>query len=107
MKTFWILLFAIVIFSCKRKPDTTQNNSDVPEVTTYSYKVAGLSDSIVADSVWKIMFVYSGVEQLVLDNKDSLLVFTVSSSFDDLAELEEEIEKRGAKILEKLNNPAQ
>lgn len=98
MKIFWIILFALVLVSCKQNNDAPKST----ELITHSYKVGGLNDSIIADSVWKIMFVYPEIEQLAIDNKDSMLVLTVNSTFNEIAKLENEIEKRGAKILEKI-----
>ncbi len=102
MKVFWTLIFAIALFSCKQKNDTPKLEANMAEFITHTYKLDGLNDSIISDSVWKIMFVYPEIEQLAMDNKDSMLVLTVSSTFNDIAKIENEIEKRGARILEKI-----
>lgn len=103
MKTIRILLLVIIIAACKQNTEQQNINTDLKGATTYTYKVSGLDDSVTADSVWKIMFVYPEIESIVLDNKDSLVVIKTGTDFKNVSELEAEIEKRGASILKKLN----
>lgn len=104
-KIILALSLSLFITACGTgKPKAVDNIIEKETVfQMHSYKVAGLSDTVVVDSVWKLMFSFNGIEELVMDKKDSVVSFKVDSALVNLQALEQEVEQRGAKILEKLN----
>lgn len=57
-----------------------------------------MEDSLVADSLWKMIFTIEGIDQIILQKEDSLLVVRCSSELsEDL--LEAEIQRRGASLI--------
>jgi hypothetical protein len=94
-------IFIIVCGACKsgnKKPWKTMiKEKDGKE--TYFYKVDGLQDSIVSDSIWKIIFQFQGVDKLVLSKSDSSAVFTIDPKSINGDAIAKEITKRGGKLL--------
>jgi hypothetical protein len=66
---------------------------------TYFFKVDGLQDSIVSDSIWKMIFQQEGIDKLILSKTDSSAVFTVDPKLIKGEVIAKEIEKRGGKVL--------
>jgi PBP1b-binding outer membrane lipoprotein LpoB len=100
------VIFSITLFivACStNKKDSETNDNKTPEVdknlVTYKYKVVGLQDSIVSDSIWRIIFQVDGIDKLVLSKDDSMAVFTVDPELVDESELEQEIASRGGVVL--------
>ena len=86
--------------SCKQK--TNQKETVIQEkegLITYKYKVVGLEDSVISDSIWRIIFQVEGIEKMVLSQDDSTAVFTVDPALVSNDYLMEEIEKRGGLLL--------
>lgn len=79
----------------KRKPVAVQQDG----METYLFKVNGLQDSIVSDSIWKMIFQLQGVEKLVISKSDSSAAFTVNPKNLNGEVLAVEIEKRGGIVL--------
>jgi len=78
-----------------RKPIAVQKDG----METFLFKVNGLQDSIVSDSIWKMIFQLQGVEKLVISKSDSSAAFTVNPKNLNGEMLAAEIEKRGGKVL--------
>jgi hypothetical protein len=81
--------------AAKRKPVAVQKDG----LETFYFKVDGLQDSIVSDSIWKIIFQLQGVEKLVITKSDSSAAFTINPKNLNGEALAVEIEKRGGKVL--------
>ncbi len=103
MKKLGLLFIAIGIIlfsSCKQK--TNQSETIIKEkegLVSYKYKVVGLEDSIISDSIWRIIFQVEGIEKMILSQDDSTAVFTVEPELVNNELLMEEIEKRGGKLV--------
>jgi hypothetical protein len=103
MKKLGILLLTLGIMlasSCKQK--TSQKETVIQEkegLITYKYKVVGLEDSVISDSIWRIIFQVEGIEKMVLSQDDSTALFTVDPALVSNDNLMEEIEKRGGLLL--------
>jgi hypothetical protein len=78
-----------------RKPISVQNDGK----ETYFYKVDGLQDSIISDSIWKMIFQKEGIDKLILSKTDSSAVFTIDPKLIDGKVVAKEIENRGGKVL--------
>jgi hypothetical protein len=78
-----------------RKPISVQKDG----LQTFLFKVDGLQDSIVSDSIWKMILQLQGVEKLIILKKDSTVAFTVNPKNQNGEALAVEIEKRGGKVL--------
>lgn len=103
-KIFFVLLIAIWAIACTGKkskdvngaPDTDQ----AKEMVTYKYKIDGLQDSAISDSIWRIIFQVEGVDKLILSKSDSSAVFTVDPNMVDNQLLKTEIKKRGGVVID-------
>lgn len=93
MKKFCILLALSLALicgtSCKKRS----------RMETYKFKVEGLQDSLLSDTIWKMIFQVQGIDKLIISKSDSTVVFTANDSLVDGKQLKAEIEKRGGKIL--------
>jgi hypothetical protein len=99
-KLFYILFIAIWAIACTGKK--TENNTaadQAAEMVTYKYKVSGLQDSIIADSVWRIIFQVEGVDKLIISKSDCTASFTVDPKLVDSELLVKEITKKGGVVL--------
>ena len=106
MKKFWILLIlTVMIAACSgSKKDkspakdevTSEQNADL---VTYKYKIDGLQDTIIADSIWRIIFQVEGIDKLVISRDDSMAVFTVDPELVNNELLRNEITRRGGVLL--------
>jgi len=104
MKKIVIVLMVLAAFaSCKVTSKDNAASGETLEVregiVTYRFKVAGLNDSLVNDSIWKIIFQVEGVSESVISDKDSTAVFTVDPALVSNELLRREIEKRGGRLL--------
>ena len=100
-----ILLVAIWAVACNSKksnqPVETPMTTDQDKgLVTYKYKVVGLQDSVVSDSIWKIIFQLNGVDKLILSKNDSSAVFTVDPKLISSDSLKGEIARRGGVVVE-------
>ena len=103
MKQFGILLVLVLtIIACSgNKKKTSQPSDAMPKnnLVSYKYKVAGVQDSIIADSVWKMIFRVDGIDKLVISRADCTVVFTVDPELVTSDSLKREIDRRGGKVL--------
>ncbi len=103
MKQIGILLvLAIVISACSgNKQKKTQPADMAPEsgFVSYKYKVDGVQDSVIADSVWKMIFIINGIDKLVISRADCTVVFSVDPELVSSDSLKNEIGRRGGEIL--------
>ena len=103
MKRIGILLVLVIaIMACSgNKKKTTQPTDAAPEsgFVSYKYKVAGVQDSVIADSVWKMIFMINGIDKLVISRADCTVVFTVDPELVSSDSLRNEIGKRGGEVL--------
>jgi hypothetical protein len=100
-KLLFILSFTAFLFACSgAKKDKKTEREEIPsdvskEFVTYSFKVDGLQDSVISDSIWRIIFQVDGIDKLVLSRDDSMAIFTVDPELVENSMLEEEIVRRG------------
>jgi hypothetical protein len=103
MKRIPIILFFILVACGGNKPETPKVRKPISVQNdgkeTYLFKVDGLQDSIISDSIWKIIFHHEGIDKLILSKKDSTTVFTIDPKLIDEKTIVKEIEKRGGKVL--------
>ena len=96
----FITLVVILAYSCKQKK--TQPDPVIQEkegLVTYKFKLVGLEDSLISDSIWRIIFQVPGIEKMILSQDDSTAVFTVEPELVNNELLMKEIEKRGGKLI--------
>jgi hypothetical protein len=102
MKKYLVFfLFLILTTSCGKNTQTIEDTQPIStkQLRLYRFKVIGLADSIIADSVWKMVFTVNGIEQLVVRKVDSTVLVNADSLLVTKELLMDEIEKRGAVIL--------
>ncbi|MGD2034078.1 MAG: hypothetical protein PVF73_03415 [Bacteroidales bacterium] len=105
MKKLGIVLLTlalVLVCSCKnrQKPAEPEVLKEQEGLVTYKYKVIGLEDSVISDSIWRIIFQVEGIEKLILSQDDSMAVFTVRPELVNNELLTGEITRRGGKVIE-------
>jgi hypothetical protein len=101
-KVLIFLIFILLLLSCGKtasKNNLKPINIQKDGKETYFFKVSGLQDSIVSDSIWKMIFQQQGIDKLVLSKTDSSAVFTIDPKLITGKVIVQEIEKRGGKVL--------
>lgn len=94
------IVLLLLIASCKKQSnsESTTVASDTSNLQVFEFRVSGMEDSLVADSLWKMIFTIEGIDQIILQKEDSLLLVRCSSELsEDL--LEAEIQRRGASLI--------
>lgn len=102
MKYFVLFsLGCMLLLSCgkNKQVDSTENSLNENVNQTYLYKVAGLSDSILSDTLINMIFVVEGIDQMSIQKADSLVVIIADSSKVKYEELAVEISNRGGVVL--------
>ena len=101
-KYIFYLVAVLALSSCGNasQNEKPQNTDDKENYSNYSYKVIGLNDSIVSDSIWKMIFTIEGIDQMLLNKDDSTIEIKANRELVNPEELAEEITKRGATIIE-------
>lgn len=104
MKKLGLIIIAfglLLVSSCKQKTSQSETIFQEKEgLVSYKYKIIGLEDSIISDSIWRIIFQVEGIEKMILSQDDSTAVFTVEPDLVSNELLMEEIEKRGGRLVE-------
>ncbi|MBN1596876.1 MAG: hypothetical protein JW894_01145 [Bacteroidales bacterium] len=95
-----IVLAVITLAACNigKKDKSEAGTIAIQEpdgLVSYKYKVIGLQDSIITDSIWKIIFQVEGVDKLILSKTDCTAVFTVDPELITNELLVKEITERG------------
>ncbi|MBN2486169.1 MAG: hypothetical protein JXB34_09365 [Bacteroidales bacterium] len=101
-----LFLLSVLVFILSNCKDTNQQTSAPPvaeQLFVYKYKVTGLNDTVVSDSVWKMIFTIEGIEEMAISKADSTVTFKLSSDKVTSGQLSSEIENRGARVLQTLN----
>jgi|WetSurMetagenome_2_1015567.scaffolds.fasta_scaffold1592694_1 hypothetical protein len=103
-KLFSLLLLTTWLVACtgkkeKATPEVPMTTGQDKGLVTYSFKVNGLQDSVVSDSIWRIIFQVQGVDKLILSKNDSSAVFTVDPKLVTSELLKTEITRRGGFVL--------
>ncbi len=101
MRKFFLgFLLLLLAASCKKQSnsESTEVASDTLNLQVFEFKVSGMEDSLVADSLWKMIFTIEGIDQIILQKEDSLLVVRCSGQLSEEF-LEAEIERRGASMI--------
>jgi ethanolamine transporter EutH len=104
MKKYLVfLIFIIIQVGCKKSSSNMKDaNTTIEKFTVYKYKVVGLNDSIISDSIWKMIFKIEGIDELVIDKVDSLVTVKINKTNVDEKRISDEIQLRGGKIIEQI-----
>jgi hypothetical protein len=102
MKHLGILLVLIIaIIACsgnkKKNPQPTHTGTE-SSLVSYKYKVAEVQDSIIADSIWKMIFRIEGIDKLVISRADCTVVFTIDPELVSSDSLKREMSRRGGQV---------
>jgi len=103
-KLVFILSSLVLIAACTGTSKDKEDSKDTVTVqqdslSVLEFKIDGLQDSIVSDSIWRIIMQVEGVSQVVLSKADSMAVFEVDPGLVSNEMLEEEIRSRGGVLL--------
>jgi hypothetical protein len=103
-KLFYVFIVALIFAACTGKKDKAAGEVDqqqqAAQLVTYQYKIDGLQDSIISDSIWRIIFQVEGIDKMVLSRDDSTAVFTVNPELVTSEQLKKEIASRGGVVLD-------
>ena len=100
MKTLLSLMLLMLFFACKNTSEQNVEKQELTEDVTYSFKVNGLNDSLVSDSVSKIIFMFPGLEEMTVDRTDSIISIRYKLESIEIEQFKEELENRGVEILQ-------
>jgi hypothetical protein len=101
MKKYILLLSFVFIIACgkhKTNQSDSINESTESQLTEFVFQVDNLADSLVSDSIWKMIFTTKGIEQMVIIKEDSLVTFNVDSGLISRFAIQEEIIRRGGEL---------
>ena len=100
MKKYLLLLsLTLAIYACNTNTNAEKSEEDIKRFTEFSFKVLGLNDSIIADSIWKMIFTLEGIDQLNINKQDSIIMFKVDKNLVESEILAKEITDRGGVII--------
>jgi hypothetical protein len=97
--TTLVLIAACTGTSKDKETKDTDATMQQDSLAVLEFKIDGLQDSIVSDSIWRIIMQVEGVSQVVLSKADSMAVFEVNPELVSSEMLEEEIRSRGGILL--------
>jgi hypothetical protein len=101
MKKLLVLFIIIAIYSsCKSHSNNNFKVSVMGNYTIYEYKVIGLENSEISDSIWKMIFKVEGIDELIINKDDSIVKVKVLTKNADGNKILDEIEHRGGEIIE-------
>ena len=101
MKKLSLLFAVFLLMACGTSGSKSEQSADGSKLTSYSFKVDGLQDSVLSDTIWKMIFQVDGIDKLVISKNDSSVRFSVDPAKVTQQQITAEIEKRGGKILQK------
>jgi hypothetical protein len=104
-KSIFFLLFLIIACSgnkTNKKSVNLQMDMQNANLVTYKFKVDGLQDTLISDSIWKMIFKFPGIDNLVISKTDSSVIFKIEPKLISAEALKAEITKRGGKIINTL-----
>lgn len=104
MKKIIAAFVCLAIFAaCKNQSEKIDSSIDtLNQFAVYKYKVSGLNDSIISDSVWKMIFKVEGIEEMLINKDDSSVVVKVLAEKVGPDLISAEINKRGALVLREI-----
>jgi hypothetical protein len=107
MKKLFIFLLFLVI-ACggnKTKKDSVKldMNTQNAKLVSYKFKVDGLQDTVISDSIWKMIFKVQGIDNLVISKADSTVIFRIDPNLVSAEALKAGITERGGKIINTLS----
>jgi hypothetical protein len=102
-----ITLLLFLVLAChgnKSDKGTAQTPITVQNVklVNYVFKIDGLQDSVISDSIWRMIFKVQGIDKLVISKADSTVIFSIDPKLVSNEALKAEITKRGGKIINTL-----
>lgn len=72
------------------------------KLVNYVFKIDGLQDSVISDSIWRMIFKVPGIDKLVISKADSTVIFSIDPKLVSNEALKAEITRRGGKIINTL-----
>lgn len=99
-----LLLFVLACGGNKSNKGTTKvpMNMENANLVNYKYKIDGLQDSIISDSIWKMIFKVQGIDKLIISKADSTVTFSIDPKLVSNDAIKAEIIRRGGKIINTL-----
>jgi hypothetical protein len=103
---FFLLFFVIACSGNKTNKDSAkmQMNMSKIKMVSYKFKVDGVQDSVISDSIWKMIFKLQGIDNLVISKADSTVIFRIDPNQVSVEALKAEIASRGGKIINTLSH---
>ena len=103
MKKLCILFAVFLLAACGTSGSKSASDTKAPvdesKLVSYSFKVDGLQDSVLSDTIWKMIFQVDGIDKLVISKNDSSVLFSVDPSKVSQEQIKAEIQKRGGTLL--------
>ena len=94
-------IITVCLLACNNKTEKMEQTTETEkETNVLYYKVSNLSDSLVADSIWKMIFTFESIDQLILQKEDSLVIIKGSISEKPIEDFRTEILTRGGVVVD-------
>ncbi|MCG8698937.1 MAG: hypothetical protein MI922_12860 [Bacteroidales bacterium] len=96
-----IFVSVLVLVGCKSNNSTKTEDAqeEIINFKTYHYKVQNLSDTVIADSIWRMIFkMNEGIDQISI--QDTMVIVKVNTDVYEEKEIRDEMIKRGAQNVE-------
>ncbi len=96
------LVVAFVLLSCGNQPKKESpqpESADMPALVSYQFKVDGIQDEAIKDSIFHLHFRIEGIDEMVISSRDCTVVFTVDPDLLNKEGLRKAIEMQGGKVL--------
>jgi len=88
----------LFLFSCKSGSDNSSEQKNVSGIETYVFEVESLQDSLLVDTLSKMIFTTPGIEQMLIRKIEKQII--IQAHVDEVSEdeLKQELVDRGAII---------
>lgn len=104
MKYFVVLVIAGILISCTGGNNKSGDASSAPaseesQLVSFKFKVDGLQDAAIADSIFRLHFKIEGIDKMIISEKDCTVVFTVDPELLNYEGLYKAVEEQGGVVL--------
>ena len=88
----------LICIGCNTSNNKSSSDKEQQQIKDITIKVININDSIIADTIWKMIFSLESIDQLTIQKYDSTVSFQVSNDQINVTALKKEIISRGGKL---------
>ncbi len=105
MKKIIVFTVIAVLAACKGGEKKETDKAGTGKITieteglkTHYVKINNINDEVVTDSIWKMMFKYHGINELLISKTDSVITFKVHKDSMTRQDIINEVTRRGGEV---------